>query len=119
MLDKELIGLSKEAFAFLTELAESGIVEKHGLPNSPTRIEKLLCHVLQESVNILRHEDETLSIETLGGLTAVRRLVTLQHAVAKLPDEVRPQLEQTLSQKIHQGRRGRAGLTARNKKGGT
>ena len=99
MLDEELIGLSKEAFAFLTALAESGNVEMYGLPSSPGRIEKLLCHVLGESVNILREEDETLSIETLGGLTAVRRLVTLQHAVAKLPDGVRPELKQAFSQK--------------------
>lgn len=110
-MSEKLLALSKEAFAFLTELVESGNVETFGLPSSPERIEVLLAHVLQESLNILRHEDETVSIEQLGGRTAVRRLVELQHAAAALPEPIR--LEPTLSQKIQSQSRGRRAITAR------
>jgi len=114
-MSDRLLALSKDAFGFLADLAESGNVERVGLPSSPERIEKLLAHVLQESLNILRHEDETVSIEQLGGRTAVRRLVELQHAAAKLPESVRPMLEPTLSQQIQSQSRGRRALTARRK----
>lgn len=114
MLNKALLDLTKETFAFLIDLAESGHVETFGLPMSPERIEKHLCQVLQESLNILQHEDETVSIEHFGGITAVRKLVSLKQAVQKLPENMRPQLELTLSQTIRQqSKRGRPARTVR------
>lgn len=115
-MDQRLVDLSKEAFAFLAELASSGHVEAVGLPDSPRRIELLMRQVLQESLNILRHEDETVSLEQLGGRGAVIRLVDLVNAARQLPDGQRPELEPTLSQTINQNRgRTRAALTARRK----
>lgn len=99
---ESLLPVAREAFAFLCDLVESGNVPLYGLENSQERINVLLHHVLQESLNILRHEDETVSIEQLGGRKAVLRLVHLGHAAAALPEEVRPALELTLSQKINQ-----------------
>lgn len=111
-----LLPPAREAFAFLCELVESGNVPRHGLESSQARINALLRHVLEESLNILRHEDETVSIEQLGGRTAVRRLVELQHTAEALPEEVRPVLEKTLSQKINEQSRGRPARTIRNRR---
>lgn len=111
-----LLPVAREAFAFLCELAESGNVAVYGLEQSQERINTLLHHVLQESLNILRHEDETVSLEQLGGIAAVRRLVDLQHAARALPADLRPDLERTLSQKVHQGARGRAARIAPRRK---
>ena len=115
-MDQQLIDLSKEAVAFLAELASSGHVEAVGLSESPRRIEVLMRQVLQESLNILRHEDETVSLEHLGGRGAVIRLVDLVNAARQLPDGQRPEFELTLSQTINQNRgRTRGALTARRK----
>jgi len=102
-----LLPQTREAFVFLCELVESGNVPRYGLESSQERINALLLHVLQESLNILRHEDETLSVEQLGGRTAVRKLVEMQHAIQELPEEVRPILEKTLSQQINEQNRGK------------
>lgn len=111
-----LLPVAREAFAFLCELAESGNVAAYGLETSQERINVLLQHVLQESLNILRHEDETVSIEQLGGRTAVLRLVGLGHAARALPEEVRPVFEQTLSQRVLAKSHGRPARTVRNRR---
>jgi hypothetical protein len=113
-MNQELLTLSREAYELLVELAESGNVEVHGLQTSLERIEKLAGHVLEEALNVLRLEDETLSLEQTGGLRAVRKLVELTNRARRLPEELRPELEQTLSQKINSGGRARAARTIRN-----
>lgn len=113
-MNREFLTLSKEAYDLLIELAESGNVEIHGLQTSLERIEKLAEHVLEEAINVLRLEDETLSLEQTGGLRAVRKLVELTNRSRRLPEELRPELEQTLSQRINSGGRARAARTIRN-----
>ena len=97
-----LLRMTRETFNFLCDLIESGNIAAYGLESSQERANKLLHHALTESLNILRLEDETLSIETLGGLEAVKKLVRLGHEVAALPEHLRVKLDLTLGQHLRQ-----------------
>jgi hypothetical protein len=94
--------IATDVLAFVVELIRSGNVEKYGYKTSTGRIERLLAHVVEEGINVLRHEDETLSIEYLGGISSVRRLQTLIRAAKELPDELRPDFERTITQMLHE-----------------
>jgi len=93
-----LTELARDALGLLADLTEGGHAQ---LTSTPARSEALMRHVLQESLNILRHEDETVALEKLGGRTAVRHLAELTRAALELPDV---ELEPTLSQIIDEDR---------------
>jgi len=93
-----LTELARDALGLLADLTEGGHAQ---LTSTSARSEALMRHVLQESLNILRHEDETVALEKLGGRTAVRRVAELTRAARELPDI---ELERTISQSINEDR---------------
>lgn len=89
-----LTELARDALGLLADLTEGGHAQ---LSSTPARTQALMRHVLQESLSILRHEDETVALEQLGGRTAVRRLAGLTRAALELPDiELEPTISQIL-----------------------
>jgi hypothetical protein len=81
---------AREAFDLLLELASSGLDKKLGLPSTPAKINKLLHRTLTEALSILLREDETLSLETLGGKRIVKRVQKLYAKVVyDLPKHLR------------------------------
>jgi hypothetical protein len=104
--------LALEVLRFVLELRDRGHPQ---LEQTSARIDDLVRHVVGEGLNILRLEDETTSLELLGGVVAVRRLTQMTNRSRKLPEHLRPELEKTLSQKILERGRGRPARTIRRK----
>lgn len=76
-LPRPLLALGQDGLEMLLDLAETGDLERYGLPSSNERLDKLLTLIATETVNILRAELETLSVEQRGktGIKKVMRLV--------------------------------------------
>ena len=89
-VNKELVEVSKEVFSFLVEYLESGMIESSGTISGETKGERLLAHLVQEGINLLRHEGGTVGMELYG---RTKDLDTLVKKVRSLPEHLRPELE--------------------------
>lgn len=92
----ELEILALEGLELLLELTLTG---HPSYQDTRAQTDELLKKILEESLYILRQEDETTSLEELGGLRAVRRLSNLITRSQELPEQLRPVLKKTPTQK--------------------
>jgi len=63
-------------------------------------LEEAMKELLEKVLDILRREDETASLENLGGLGAVRRLSNLIKHSQELPEHQRPALRKSLMEQL-------------------
>ena len=100
-VNKDLIEVSKEVFSFLVDYLDSGMIESSGTFSGENKGERLLAHLVQEGINILRHESETVGMELYGGHA---RLDALVYQTSSLPEHLKPELERVTPYKPGNGR---------------
>lgn len=76
MIDEARRALAVEALEFLADLSKSGDLERHGLPSSLERFDRLIWTVAGEATSILRAELDTLTVEQRGK-TGIKKVMTM------------------------------------------
>jgi hypothetical protein len=95
-ISRQTLALARDGLEMLLDLAETGDLEKYGFPSSSERLDALLLHIADETVNILRAELETLAVEQRGK-TGIKKVLALVEEARQIGIPLQPTIRDQMT----------------------
>lgn len=95
VMSRQTRALAQDGLEMLLDLDATGDLDTYGFPSSRERLEKLLLHIASETVNILRAELETLTVEQRGK-TGIKKVCALVEEARQLAIPLEPTVREQM-----------------------